>query len=174
MSLVQAVVNVVPLLLYLRIHFICNTLGPELDVVVKKDILGFVDIFAARCFISYFLRITERPYFRWLCLCSVFWKCNWWLIVCGVGTTGHSARLEWSSSAIVSTVLCCVYRQCMWVRQIRNLKHSVSSANVWYSFVIFQHCSSSTTHTVHASNPCWWLAVPTAAHSRISKYSKYF
>ena len=23
-------------------------------------------------------------------------------------------------------------------------------------------------HTVHASNPCWWLAVPTAAHSRFS------
>jgi len=25
-----------------------------------------------------------------------------------------------------------------------------------------------SAHTVHASNPCWWLAVPTAAHSTVS------
>jgi len=26
-------------------------------------------------------------------------------------------------------------------------------------------------YTVHASNPCWWLAVPTAAHSTVSIHS---
>ena len=28
-------------------------------------------------------------------------------------------------------------------------------------------------HTVRASNPCWWLAVPTAAHSAVSTHSTH-
>ena len=35
-------------------------------------------------------------------------------------------------------------------------------------------CTQYGLHTVHASDPCWWLDVPTAAHSTVSTHSTCF
>ena len=93
----------------LGIHFICTTLGPKLDVVVKRDVLGFVDIYSKTFYVMFSVYYLASVFSATLSLLS-FQQMQ---LMYGVGTTGHNARLEWSSSAIVSTALLCAYRQCM-------------------------------------------------------------
>jgi len=63
---------------------------------------------------------------------------------------------------------------CLQLYTVRSAYRVHASNPCWRLAVTTAANSTFSTHTVYASNPCWWLTVPTAAHSTFSTHSTCF
>ena len=131
-------------------------MGLELDVVVKRDILGFVDVYSKTFYLIFSAYYLASIFSVTLPLLSfVEMQLMIYCVWCWYNWAQCKTGVEFLCYSKYHIVLC--IQTVHVVRHVSTLKHSVTaycSVDVWYSFVIFQHCSRSTTHTVHASNTC--------------------
>jgi len=98
--------------------------------------------------------------------------------------TVHAASLCWWLAVLTaahSTV--CTHSTCFWPMLIPCLVHSCTQYGLHTQYMLLTHADDllclqlhtvRSAYTVHAANPSWWLAVPTAAHSTVCIHSTCF
>jgi len=86
-----------------------------------------------------------------------------------VPTAAHSTVSIYSTSFILTLMTCCTYSCSQYSLHKQYMLQTHADA-----LLCLQLHTVQSPYTVHASNPCWCPAVPTAAHSTVSKYSKWF
>jgi len=87
----------------------------------------------------------------------------WWL---AVPTAAHSTVCTHSTCCWPMLMTCCAYSCTQYGLHTQHMLLTHAD-----DLLCLQLHTVRSAHTVHASNPCWWLAVPTAAHSTVCIHS---